>query len=74
MATQVQFWRTTDGQLFESENEAEPYENRQAAITFLAGKATAFVSTDAQDFVLLALGYLSQPGSPVTITYTPAGA
>lgn len=72
MVTQVQFWRTADGQLFESANEAEAYENRQAAITFLAGKASAFVSTDAQDLILLALGYFAQAGSPVTISYAPA--
>lgn len=73
MATQVTHWRATDGQLFDSQNEAEVYENRQAAVTYLAGKASAFISPDAQDLILLALNYFAQAGSPVTVGYAAGG-
>lgn len=69
MPTQVCFFRTTDGTLFDTVDQAVEYENRQLVIEYLNTKSSVFVNTDTQDIIKLALTYLAQPGSPVTLTY-----
>lgn len=73
MPIQVTFFRTLDGQLFETVEEAVAYENRKLATDYLIGKADIFNQTDVMDAVILALNYWLQPASPLTIAFEPQG-